>query len=76
MITRSTIVMQPSRRREPHGNEDKNPKRRTLQPPTLNPSAVAVSSRYHREVRGGVSRRPDGATGDVPSEVIDAKLLT
>ena len=66
VITRSTIAMQPSRRREPHGNEDGNPKRRTLQPPTLNPSAVLVFSRCHREVRGGVSRRPDGATGDVP----------
>jgi hypothetical protein len=65
VITRSTIAMQPSRRREPHGNEDGNPKRRTLQRPTLNPSAFVVFSRCHREVRGGVSRRPDGATGDV-----------
>ena len=69
VITRSTIAMQSSRRREPHGNEDGNPKRRTLQPPTLNPSAVVVFSRCHREVRGGVSHLwPDGAPeDDVPS---------
>ena len=69
MITRSTIAMQPSRRREPHGNEDGNPKRRTLQPPTLNPSAVVVFSRCHRDVRGDASNLwPDGAPeDDVPS---------
>ena len=41
-----------SRRREPH----KNPKQRTLQPPTLNPSAVVVFSRCHRDVRGDASQ--------------------
>ena len=43
-----------SRRREPHNN----PKQRTLQPPTLNPSAVMVFSRCHRDVRGEASHRP------------------
>ena len=41
-------------RREPH----KNPKQRTLQPLTLNPSAVMVFSRCHRDVRVDASRRP------------------
>ena len=52
-------------RREPH----KSPKQRTLQPPTLNPSAVVVFSRCHREVRGDASNLwPDGAPeDDVPS---------
>ena len=36
-----------------------NPKQRTLQPPTLNPSAVMVFSRCHRDVRGDASHRPE-----------------
>jgi hypothetical protein len=52
-----------SRRREPH----KNPKQRTLQPPTLNPSAVVVFSRCHREVRGDASHRGWSTRRCVPS---------
>ena len=52
-----------SRRREPH----KNHKQRTLQPPTLNPSAVVVFSRCHREVRGDASHRGWSTRRCVPS---------
>ena len=47
-----------SRRRECHGDTHGNPKRLTLQPHTLNPSSVAVSSRCHRGAHGGGHHRP------------------
>ena len=49
---RSVDTAASAARREPH----KSPKQRTLQPPTLNPSAVVVFSRCHRDVRGDASQ--------------------
>ena len=54
----------------------KSPKQRTLQPPTLNPSAVMVFSRCHRDVRGDASKAfVDACTHHLITTAIDRRVI-